>query len=78
MDKREWKEIEDKFRLWSFHVYYERSFASEIDPVLRFAKALIASTQPIQDRQAVLDWYHNRPRRKKSRRTTGATGGEAR
>jgi hypothetical protein len=75
MAKRRWKEIEDKFRLWSFHIYYERSFANEIDPTLRFVKALIASAQPIRDRQAVLDWYHNHLRRKKKRPTTGARGG---
>jgi|GEM_PF-1584138 len=63
-----WKKIESKFRLWSFHIYYDRSYATEIDPTLRFVKALIASTQPIRDRNAVMQWYRQRPRKKQRNR----------
>jgi hypothetical protein len=57
--KRSWAKIEDRFRLWSFHIYYQKSFADEMDATVRFARALIASSQPIRDRQAVIDWYRN-------------------
>jgi len=59
-----WQEIEDKFRVWSFGVYYQKTFAEEPDLTLRFVKALVASAQPIRDRQAVIDWYEKRRRRK--------------
>ena len=62
-----WQKIEAKFRLWSFHIYYDRSYATEIDPTLRFVKALIASTQPIRDRNAVLQWYRERGQTRKSK-----------
>ena len=62
-----WQKIEAKFRLWSFHIYYDRSYATEIDPTLRFVKALIASTQPIRDRNAVLQWYRERGRNRKTK-----------
>jgi len=65
-----WKKIEAKFRLWSFHIYYDRSYATEINPTLRFVKALIASTQPIRDRNAVIQWYRQRSRQ--ARRPTQA------
>ena len=64
MTNQDWREIESKFRLWSFHVYYEKSFAAETSSTLRFVKALVASCQPIRDRQAVIDWYSKRRRRK--------------
>jgi len=64
MTNREWRKIEGTFRLWSFRVYYDKSFANEMDSTLRFVKALVASSQPIRDRQAVIDWYSKRPRRK--------------
>jgi hypothetical protein len=54
---RQWAKIEAEFRVWSFHIYYRRSFKDEHDLVVRFIKALKASCQPIRDRQAVLDWY---------------------
>ena len=62
-----WKKIESRFRLWSFRVYYDKTFANEIDPVLRFAKALIASSQPIRDRRLVIEW--NRKRLERYRRS---------
>ena len=53
----DWDEAEDAFRLFAFHTYYNRSFNTEKDPTVRFAKALVASAHPIDDEQAVLDWY---------------------
>jgi len=64
MSDRDWQRIEAKFRVWSFHVYYEKSFASEPDLTLRFVKAIVASAQPIRDRRAVIDWHEKRKRRK--------------
>jgi len=58
-----WEEIEDKFRVWSFGIYYQKTFAEEPDLTLRFVKALVASAQPIRDRQAVIDWYEKHKRR---------------
>lgn len=58
-----WEKIEAKFRFWSFRIYFHRRFAKETDPALRFAKALIASCQPIRDRHAVLNWYQQRQRK---------------
>ncbi len=69
-----WQKIEARFRLWSFHIYYDRSYATEIDPTLRFVKALIASTQPIRDRNAVLQWYRERGRTRKTKGERGRHG----
>jgi transposase-like protein len=55
--------------LWSFRVYYNKPFASEADPTLRFAKALIASCQPIRDRRLVYEW--NRRQLERHRRRSG-------
>ncbi|HRX85786.1 MAG TPA: hypothetical protein P5572_12275 [Phycisphaerae bacterium] len=71
-----WPEIVARFRVWSFHVYYEKLYASEIDNTLRFCKALIASSQPIRDREKVIDWYVQRQRRACARRG-GERGGHA-
>ena len=60
----EWEKIEAKFRTWSFGVYYNRTFADERESHRRFVKALLASARPIRDRQAVLDWYQQRRRRR--------------
>jgi len=57
MPGESWKQIEEAFRVWSFGIYYRRTFAAEQDPFMRFAKALMASTRPIRDRQAVMRWY---------------------
>jgi len=64
MSDRQWQRLEDAFRVWSFHVYYEKSFAGEPDPTLRFVKAIVASAQPIHDRRAVIAWHEKRKRRK--------------
>lgn len=61
----QWERIESKFRVWSFGVYYQRSFAEERHPLKRFVKALLASARPIQDREAVLRWYEGRKRKKR-------------
>ncbi len=60
----QWAEIESKFRVWSFGIYYHRMFACEPDPTLRFAKALLASLRPIRDRKPLIDWYRQRRRRR--------------
>ena len=65
--EKEWEKVESEFRVWSFHVYYRRSFKNEHDLILRFLKALKASTQPIRDRQAVMNWYHQRKQKREKR-----------
>lgn len=62
-DVIDWEKLEDAFRLWAFNTYYARSFASEPDLTLRFAKALVESSQPIPDRSALLTWRNSKPRR---------------
>jgi hypothetical protein len=52
-------ELVARFRLWSFHVYYARSFASVQDLTERFVKALVASTAPIKDMAGVLEWHRS-------------------
>ena len=61
-----WEKIEDRFRVWAFGIYYHRTYANELDPVVRFVKALVKSANPIQDRKPVLDWYR---RQRQGRRT---------
>lgn len=58
--KRSWRYIEAEFRVWSFHVYYHRTFKNEHDHELRFAKALLASCKPIRDRKPVIEWWRTR------------------
>ncbi|HRX85970.1 MAG TPA: hypothetical protein P5572_13205 [Phycisphaerae bacterium] len=58
-----WSKVEARFRVWSFSVYYRKLFAGELDPVVRFAKALRASCQPIRDRSLVYAWYQARKQR---------------
>lgn len=64
--ENDWPRIEDRFRVHAFGVYYSRTFRDELDPSIRFVKALIASAQPIQDRKAVIDWYLEQRKRRKS------------
>ena len=61
----QWREIEDAFRVHAFTVYYKRTFREELHPLKRFVKALLASARPIQDHQAVVDWYYSRHRRRR-------------
>ena len=56
----DWEQIEDRFRVWSFYVYYKKCFRTEPDPLVRFVKALLASARPIRDRSAVLGWHRKR------------------
>jgi len=57
-----WFEVEDTFRVWSFNVYYRRTFRDEHHPLKRFVKALLASARPMGDRQAVVKWHRSRRR----------------
>ena len=59
----EWARAEDAFRVHAFNVYYKQSFREERHPLKRFVKALLASTQPIQDRDAVIQWYREHCRK---------------
>jgi hypothetical protein len=59
-----WSRIEGEFRVWSFHVYFNKLFSEELDQTIRFYKALVASSQPIRDRQKVIDWYRRRHRKR--------------
>jgi hypothetical protein len=63
MTGERWRRAEAAFRVWSFHIYYDRSYESERDSTFRFVKALLASCRPIRDRQAVMDWYEKRLQR---------------
>jgi len=63
----QWHRIEGAFRVHAFNVYYKRTFRDEVHPLKRFVKALLASTEPIQDRQAVIQWYQARRRRRRPR-----------
>ena len=60
MTRREWEKIEARFRVWAFHLYYRKPFASEPDLTVRFLKALEASARPIRDKEAVLAWHRAR------------------
>ena len=60
----DWVEIEAKFRVWSFGIYYRKTFAGEVDNTHRFVKALLASTKPIRDRTLVMEWYRQRRRKR--------------
>jgi len=65
LSPEQWERIEDAFRVHAFNVYYRRSFRDEHHPLKRFVKALLASARPIQDHQAVVDWYYSRHRRRR-------------
>ena len=55
--KKTWQEIKTEFWLWAFRNYYRKVFKNEHDPHVRFRKALEAASEPIRDRQKVIDWY---------------------
>jgi len=57
----QWKKIEGRSRLWSFHQYGKKPFANDPDPTLRFARALIASCEPIKNRDLMYEWYLTQP-----------------
>ena len=60
LTRRQCRKIENRFRVWSFHVYYARAFKLERDHVARFVKALLASARPMRNPELVLEWYRNR------------------
>jgi hypothetical protein len=49
-----------EFRLWTFHVAYERIYRAERDRTLRFAKALLYSLREPRFPLAVEKWYAER------------------
>ncbi len=49
-------ELEARFRVWAFHIYYTRSFRNVVDPFRRFGKALEASSRPILRPELVEEW----------------------
>jgi hypothetical protein len=67
----EWDKIEADFREWAFYEYYDGPFKEVHHPLVRFARALVASIAPIKDRQAVMEWHRlqkrGRTRKKLSR-----------
>ena len=68
-----WDQIEETFRIWSFYVYYRKTFAGEPYPLRRFVKALLASARPIRDRRLVIEWYRRR-RERRLRRALARAG----
>ena len=56
-DDATWAKIETAFRIWSFHQYHEKTYRDQMDMALRFALAIVASSQPIKNREKVLEWY---------------------
>ncbi len=53
---------EGRFRLWAFHIFYQRTFRLVRDPLLRFVKALLASTRPIQNAGLLAVWRNRQGR----------------
>ncbi len=49
-------DVEGLFRLWAFHIFYRRTFSSEVDRFLRFGKALEASSRAILRPELVEEW----------------------
>lgn len=57
-------EMEDRFRVWAFHIFYRRAFRGEKDLFRRFGKALEASSRAILRPELVEEWdrqYGGRP-----------------
>jgi len=48
--------MEERFRVWAFHIFYRRSFSGEVDRFLRFGKALEASSRAILRPEMVEEW----------------------
>jgi len=57
--------IENAFRLRAFHSFYG-TLDQEDDLVLRFVRALVASSKPVDDHKQIVHW-HKRFRRRHSR-----------
>jgi hypothetical protein len=53
--KLTFRRIEDKFRVWCFHTYYDRAFADVNDCTLRFALAIVASSRYVSEK-AIMHW----------------------
>ena len=47
--------VENEFRLWSFHLYYDKAFKPTVSLAVRFGRALIASAQPVSQ-AAIISW----------------------
>ena len=56
MNKAKWKKVEAKFRAWSFNFYWDRVYMTTQDAHKRFQQALLASMQPIRDKDMVIAW----------------------
>lgn len=48
--------VEDEFRVWAFHLFYNRTFADDRDHVRRFMRAIVASAQPIKRPELIAEW----------------------
>ena len=49
-------ETEDRFRLWAFRILYRRTYRGEVDPALRFGKALEASSRVVAHPERLREW----------------------
>ncbi len=61
------KELEDKLRVRAFYVFYGKIFADEVDPTVRFAKALVASANPIRDFGALAEWVRRQEQKRRGK-----------
>ncbi|HUW34961.1 MAG TPA: hypothetical protein VM223_25405 [Planctomycetota bacterium] len=50
------QQITDRLHVRAFHAFWHKLYADERDPVIRFGKAIVASAQPIRDREAFEKW----------------------
>jgi hypothetical protein len=60
MDEKKWADIVADCRVRAFHKFHEHAFRDVHDRDVRFYRALKASSQPIRDEEAVLEWHHSR------------------
>lgn len=65
IDDEIFKSVENEFRLWSFHLYYDMSFVTIPDLTVRFCKALLASAQPVS-KQKIIQWKSTYDAKKES------------
>ena len=61
--RTKWEKVQDEFRVWSFHVYYEKVFKTEHDHIMRFIKSIVQSSKPMRDTEKVLTWYRDRTKK---------------
>lgn len=57
-----------KLRVWAFRMYWKKCYATEHDPLLRFAKALLASLRPIRNSEMARRWYDHHVERTRRRK----------